>query len=103
MPLFLASVRPFRVESTDTEPTMSLLELPQGHSGKIVGLDGEDHEIHQAVCRRLAELGFLKGERVRIIARGFAGREPIAVRIGTATFALRRFEAERVRVQAFSV
>jgi ferrous iron transport protein A len=48
--------------------------------------------------RRLAELGFLPGETVRIVARGLLGREPIAVRIGTGTFALRRFEAACVRV-----
>jgi len=48
--------------------------------------------------RRLAELGFLPGERLRIVARGMVGREPIAVRIGTGTFALRLFEAACIRV-----
>jgi ferrous iron transport protein A len=46
----------------------------------------------------LAELGFLPGERLKIVARGFLGREPIAVRIGTGTFALRHFEAACIRV-----
>jgi ferrous iron transport protein A len=46
----------------------------------------------------LAELGFLPGEKLRIVARGFMGREPIAVRIGTSTFALRMFEAACIRV-----
>jgi ferrous iron transport protein A len=50
------------------------------------------------LSRRLAELGFLPGERLRIVARGFLGREPIAVRIGTGTFALRLFEAACIRV-----
>src|SRR5437870_2187757 len=35
---------------------------------------------------RLLELGFVEGEAVRIIAHGFPGREPIAVRIGNTTF-----------------
>ena len=48
--------------------------------------------------RRLAELGFLPGEAVRIVARGLLAREPIAVRIGTGTFALRLFEAACIRV-----
>jgi ferrous iron transport protein A len=49
---------------------------------------------------RLLELGFVQGEPVRIVAQGFPGREPIAVRIGSTTFALRRFEAERILVVA---
>jgi ferrous iron transport protein A len=48
--------------------------------------------------RRLAELGFLPGEAVRIVARGLMARAPIAVRIGTGTFALRLFEAACIRV-----
>jgi ferrous iron transport protein A len=46
----------------------------------------------------LAELGFLPGEAVRIVARGLLARAPIAVRIGTGTFALRLFEAACIRV-----
>jgi ferrous iron transport protein A len=46
----------------------------------------------------LAELGFLPGEAVRILARGLMAREPIAVRIGTGTFALRSFEAASILV-----
>jgi len=49
--------------------------------------------------RRLAELGFLPGEAVRIVARGLMSREPIAVRIGTGTFALRLFEAACICVR----
>ena len=48
--------------------------------------------------RRLAELGFLPGEAVRIVAKGLMARAPIAVRIGTGTFALRLFEAACIRV-----
>ena len=47
---------------------------------------------------RLLELGFVEGERLRVVAQGYPGREPIAVRIGNTTFALRRFEAEHVLV-----
>ncbi len=49
---------------------------------------------------RLLELGFVEGESLRVIAHGFPGREPIAVRIGNTTFALRRFEADHVLVTA---
>ena len=47
---------------------------------------------------RLLELGFVEGESLRVIAHGFPGGEPIAVRIGNTTFALRRFEADHVLV-----
>ena len=47
---------------------------------------------------RLLELGFVEGEPLRVIAHGYPGREPIAVRIGSTTFALRRFEADHVLV-----
>ena len=47
---------------------------------------------------RLLELGFVEGEPLRVIAHGYPGHEPIAVRIGSTTFALRRFEADHVLV-----
>lgn len=47
---------------------------------------------------RLLELGFVEGESLRVIAHGYPGREPLAVRIGNTTFALRRFEADHVLV-----
>jgi len=49
---------------------------------------------------RLLELGFVEGESLRVVAHGFPGSEPIAVRIGNTTFALRRFEADHVLVVA---
>jgi ferrous iron transport protein A len=42
-------------------------------------------------------LGFLPGERVRVLARALFG-DPIAVRLGSGTFALRRFEADCIQV-----
>ncbi len=46
----------------------------------------------------LAEIGFLPGESVRVIARGAPGGDPLVVRIGDSTFALRRDEAACVQV-----
>ena len=42
----------------------------------------------------LAEIGFLPGEPVSVMARGLPGADPLVVRIGQSTFALRRAEAE---------
>ena len=44
------------------------------------------------------EIGFIPGEPVEVLHRGFFGGEPIAVRVGHSTFALRRFEAALISV-----
>lgn len=49
--------------------------------------------------QRLEELGFLPGERVLVLTRGRPGGDPLAVRVGHSTFALRRIEAACVRVR----
>jgi ferrous iron transport protein A len=74
-----------------------LMELAPGASARVVSVSGADAKGPD-VGRRLAELGFLPGEAVRIVARGLLARAPIAVRIGTGTFALRLFEAACIRV-----
>jgi ferrous iron transport protein A len=85
-----------------------------GRDGQIIPLSrvgiGQTVIVHEVrietlerggdIGMRLLELGFVQGESVRIVAQGFPGREPIAVRIGSTTFALRRFEAERILVLA---
>jgi ferrous iron transport protein A len=75
-----------------------LTELAPGCPARVVCIEPADAAAPAGLGRRLAELGFLPGETVRIVARGFLGREPIAVRVGTGTFALRLFEAACVRV-----
>jgi len=82
---------------------LRLADLATGAAARVVSVSGTDPASADSgaaggLSRRLAELGFLPGERLRIVARGFLGREPIAVRIGTGTFALRLFEAACIRV-----
>ena len=57
----------------------------------------EDDQDRQ-VALRLLEIGFLPGESVRVIGHGVPGHDPLAVRIGHSTFALRRHEAALVQV-----
>jgi ferrous iron transport protein A len=45
------------------------------------------------------ELGFIAGERIEVIEEVQPGGDPIAVRIGSSMFALRRREAQAVLVQ----
>jgi ferrous iron transport protein A len=82
------------MSSTD----IPLADLSLGTSARVVSVSGGgDSKATDEVGRRLSELGFLPGEAVRIVARGLL-RAPIAVRIGTGTFALRLFEAACIRV-----
>jgi len=78
----------------------TLCELPMGQEGTVssgpVAVDGRTAE--QEIALRLFEIGFVDGERVRVVARGYPGGDPLAVRVGDTMFALRRFEAERVLV-----
>lgn len=51
-------------------------------------------------ARWLEEIGFIVGEHVVLLTRGLPGGDPLVVRIGQSTFALRRAEAACVRVAA---
>jgi ferrous iron transport protein A len=75
-----------------------LTDLGVGTRARVVCVAPADASTPVELGRRLAELGFLPGEAVRIVARGLMARAPIAVRIGTGTFALRLFEAACIRV-----
>jgi len=77
---------------------MALADLCVGTAARVVSVTPSDAAAPPELGRRLAELGFLPGEAVRIVARGLMTRAPIAVRIGTGTFALRLFEAACIRV-----
>jgi ferrous iron transport protein A len=77
----------------------SLADLPRGVKGVVTRVGPSLLEEDADLVRRLIEIGFVPGEEVRVIAHGVPGREPVAVRLGTTTFALRRFEAEYVHVQ----
>lgn len=50
------------------------------------------------LSRRLLEIGFYPGAPVEVLAAQWPGDDPIAVRIGGSTFALRRREAHLVRL-----
>lgn len=47
----------------------------------------------------LAEIGFIPGEPVALLARARPGGDPMVVRIGDSTFALRRAEAACIQVE----
>jgi ferrous iron transport protein A len=67
---------------------------------------GVRHAVAQLECpagaehwgRWLEEIGFLPGEPVVLKTRAQPGGDPMVVRIGSSTFALRRAEAACVRL-----
>ena len=75
---------------------MKLSELPRRTAATVDTV--EDQAPNDAIARRLRELGFVRGERVEVMATGPVAKEPLLVQVGFTRFALRRSEAARVRV-----
>ncbi|MDP2006020.1 MAG: FeoA family protein [Rubrivivax sp.] len=78
----------------------SLDDLPVGTHATVKALHRAAPEADAALLRRLAEIGFLPGEPVRLLRRGPGGREPLAVQVGDTMFALRAVEARCIEVEA---
>ena len=87
-----------------TAPTVALATLRKGDRGVVsqvldidAGIVGD--QAGASIGRRLVEIGFVPGERVQIIEEVWPGGDPMAVRVGSTVFALRRREAHAVLVQ----
>ncbi|HMO47982.1 MAG TPA: FeoA family protein [Rubrivivax sp.] len=79
--------------------TLLLDELDDGAHATVRQVRTQSPDLDAAMLRRLAELGFIPGEPVQLLRRGPGGREPLAVRVGDALFALRRAEARCIEVE----
>lgn len=51
-------------------------------------------------ARQLEEIGFYPGEQVTLMTRALPGGDPLVVRIGQSTFALRGAEAACIQIEA---
>lgn len=79
-------------------PSLTTLDsLKAGQSATVIHLAPHAQQGGVDVQRRLMELGFVPGERIRVLKRVLGG--PLAVKVGQSTFALRRFEAALVSIQ----
>ena len=74
-----------------------LTELPINATARVTEV--VDLTEGDEISLRLRELGFVSDEPIRLVGRGPFGRDPLLVQIGFTRFALRRAEAERVRVE----
>jgi Fe2+ transport system protein FeoA len=84
-----------------------LAELRRGEAAIVAGLaevvgfdDGKGSGA--ILLARLRDLGFVAGAHCQVIARMWPVGDPLVVRIGGSTFALRRAEAAAVRVTRLS-
>ena len=73
-------------------------QLPDHRWATVLDVARPDAPQDRELVLRLTEIGFVPGEAVRIVAHGVPGREPLAVRLGHTTFALRRHEAALIHV-----
>ena len=80
----------------DSAPHLAMLK--RGESAVVTGLAAANGAEQHAIKVRLLELGFAAGEKVRVVAESFPRRDPMAVRVGNTTFALRRAEAAMIQI-----
>lgn len=82
---------------------VSLASLRKGARGIVVNVREDAQslgdEAQSTVSRRLLELGFVPGEAFEIVEEVWPGGDPMAIRLGNTTFALRRREASVIFVQ----
>jgi ferrous iron transport protein A len=77
---------------------MTLDELDKGRAARVLAIDWR--AIPDGEGRRLRLLGLDEGSEVRILHRGILfWRDPIAVRVGRMTLALRQAHARAVRCE----
>jgi ferrous iron transport protein A len=84
-------------------PPVSLATLRKGARAVVVDVRDDAQslgdEAQSTVSRRLLELGFVPGEVLEVVEEIWPGADPMAIRLGNTTFALRRREALAVMVE----
>ncbi len=78
---------------------MTLDGFDSGRTARITGVDWAS--LAEDEGKRLKALGVDEGAEVAILHRGvFGGRDPIAMRLGNMTIAIRRMHAAAISVEA---
>ena len=57
-------------------------------------------ESQSGLARQLEDIGFVPGEQVQILSKAMIGGDPMVVRVGQSTFALRQAEAQLIEVSS---
>jgi ferrous iron transport protein A len=77
---------------------MNLNDTPLASTWRVTRVHGDSP--HEERARQLEEIGFLPGEQVSVMNRALPGGDPLVVRVGLSTFALRAAEAACIEVHA---
>lgn len=81
------------------QPSATTLDQLPVRTDATIRVVRASHHDGGALKRRLMELGFVPGERVQVLRRVFHGHGPLAVRVGTSTFAMRKLESSLIEVE----
>lgn len=73
-------------------------EHPSEHTSHYPNEQPNNQRFLSECSQQLQDLGFLPGEAVIVQRKAPLGQDPIVVRVGSSTYALRRGEAELVHV-----
>ena len=79
------------------EAMHTVLSLRPGERATIHGVDAAGCD--PVTARRLHEMGFDDGVEVQLLHRGPVGGDPLAVRVGSMTVALRKHLAAMIGVE----
>ena len=79
-----------------TDFATALDSLCQGMQARIASVDWDS--LPEPEARRLRQFGFDEGVAIEPLHRGPIGRDPVAVRIGRMTVAIRRNHARAIQV-----
>ncbi|MDT8998979.1 FeoA family protein [Paucibacter sp. APW11] len=78
-------------------PAFTLASATLGHAHRVHRVSAPAYAPEWS--QWLEEIGFVSGEHVSVLARGLPGADPLVVRIGQSTFALRQAEAACIQLQ----
>jgi ferrous iron transport protein A len=86
--------------STPAPARTSVQRLDQARNGCVYTVRKVNADPHVPErARQLEEIGFYPGEQVMVMTRGFLGGDPLVVRVGQSTFALRGDEAACIQLE----
>jgi ferrous iron transport protein A len=92
-------MRPRDFEMIDPDTNLSCSTLDRAAIGEALAVLRVEAPAESPEWGRwLEEIGFLPGERVCLMTRAIPGGDPMVVRVGQSTFALRRAEAACIGV-----
>ena len=81
-----------------TGPIIPLDQLKLGMRARIAAIDWS--AIGEAEAKRLRSFGFDEGVTIEPLHLGPFGKDPLAVRVGRMTVAIRKAQARAVKVSA---